>query len=427
MPSFDFGFEVRNLAEAAAAGPWTAAAIAARLRRAVGGRPRGMTALARRLVAAHPGPPTPEQILVALRADPSFPELPRTVHQVFWSAPVMDPRHGWDLPVLRTTTDVAEWLGLTPGKLDWFADVQGRNPRQPDPRLQHYTHRWVSKRGGRYRLLEVPKPRLKAIQRKLLHELLDRIPPHDAVHGFRAGRSIRSFAEPHVGRAAVWRIDLKDFFRSVPASRVHAIFQTAGYPVPVARTFTGLCSTTLPAGVRSPNTDELHRPFRRRHLPQGAPTSPALANLCAYRLDIRLAAWAAACGATYTRYADDLAFSGADDWARRASRFRRMVFQIILEEGSFPNVAKSRWMTPGGRQQLAGVVVNRRPNVCRNEFDRLKAILTNCIRHGPTSQNLEGRPDFRAHLMGKIAHLASIHPVHGAKLRALAAQIIWPC
>src|SRR5262245_29650404 len=368
MPSANFRVALRNLAEAAAAGPWTESAIAARLRQAADGRPRGMAPLARRLVAALPSPPTAEQVLRVLRADRACRKLPRTVRRVFWSAPVMGPGHGWDLPGFRTTTELAEGLGLTPGRLDWFADVRGRNTRQRVPRLRHYTHRWVSKRGGKFRLLEMPKPRLKAIQRKLLRELLDRIPPHDAAHGFRHGRSIRTFAEPHVGRAAVWRIDLKHFFPSVPTSRVHALFRAAGYPVSVARALTGMCTTMLPAEVKSPTLGDLQRPFHQRHLPQGAPTSPALANLCVYRLDVRLTAWATSCAATYTRYADDLAFSGGEDWARRGSGFRQTVFQIILEEGFVPNVAKSRWMTPGGRQQLTGVVVNRRPNVCRNAY-----------------------------------------------------------
>jgi RNA-directed DNA polymerase len=161
-------------------------------------------------------------------------------------------------------------------------------------------------------------------------------------------------------------------------------------------------------------------------LPQGAPTSPALANLAAYRLDLRLASWAAACGVSYTRYADDLAFSGGPEFARAGHRFRRTVFQIIVEEGFRPNVAKSRWMTRGGPQHLAGVVVNEHPNVRRKDYDRLKAILTNCIRHGPASQNRSNHPDFRAHLLGRLAHVAAIHPDRGRKLRALADRIVWP-
>jgi RNA-directed DNA polymerase len=413
-------FSERNLAEAAVAGPWDAAAVARRLRRAVG-RKRGFIGVARRLLAAFPTPPTAEAVLPAILADPQFQDLSGKVCQIFWSTPTMTPGHGWAVPVVRTTAELAGRLGLTIGELDWFADVQGRNPRQARTRLQHCSHCWVPKRGGRFRLLEVPKPRLKVI----LREILAHIPPHDAAHGFRPGRSIRTFAEPHANRTAVWRIDLKDFFPSIRASRVHAIFRAAGYPIAVARALTGLCTTALPASVKPPDSEVPLADLRERHLPQGAPTSPALANLAAYWLDVRLAAWAGECGITYTRYADDLAFSGDESFARSGMRFRRMVWQIITEEGFRANAAKSRWMTAGHRQHLAGVIVNRRPNVRRGDFDRLKAILTNCVRHGPAGQNRDGHPDFRAHLLGRVAHVAALHPERGKKLRGLADRIDW--
>jgi RNA-directed DNA polymerase len=415
----------RNLAEAAVAGPWQPTAISSRLRRALGVRSRRLANLARRLHSAFPNQPTAEQILRVLRADPLYPSLPRSISQVFWSTPIMRPIREWGVPPLRTTVELAQWLSLDPSQLDWFADVQGRNPKQSDPRLNHYSHRWVPKRGGRFRLLEVPKPRLRAIQRHILHELLDRIPPHEAAHGFRAGRSVRTFAEPHVGKTVVWRLDLKDFFPSVPASRIHAVFRTAGYPAAVARALTGLCTTTLPARARCPDPTGVPALFRQRHLPQGAPTSPALANLAAFRLDLRLASWAADCDVHYTRYADDLAFSGGIDLARAGHRFRRGVFQVIVDEGFTPNVAKCRWMSPGGRQQLAGIVVNRHPNLRRDELDRLKAILTNCVRHGPASQNRDGQLDFRGHLLGRIAHVSFLNPARGKILRSIADRIAW--
>jgi RNA-directed DNA polymerase len=139
-------------------------------------------------------------------------------------------------------------------------------------------------------------------------------------------------------------------------------------------------------------------------------------------MDLRLNSWAAAGRARYTRYADDLAFSGGPDLGRW---FRSTVWQIILAEGFRPNAAKSRWMTRAGRQHLGGVVVNVRPNVGRAEYDELKAILTNCIRHGPAGQNRESVSDFRAHLLGRIAHVASLNPGRGVKLKELLARIEW--
>src|SRR5262245_28746106 len=103
------------------------------------------------------------------------------------------------VPPIVTTVALAERLGLTPGQLDWFADRRGMEAKGHQQPLRHYTYRWLTSRSGKRRLLEVPLPRLKGIQRLVLHEILDNIPPHDAAHGYRSGRSIVSFAAPHAG------------------------------------------------------------------------------------------------------------------------------------------------------------------------------------------------------------------------------------
>jgi hypothetical protein len=99
--------------------------------------------------------------------------------------------------------------------------------------------------------------------------------------------------------------------------------------------------------------------------------------------------------------------------------------RIALEEGFAVNARKTRFMRRGVRQQLCGVVLNDRPNICRDEFDRLKAILHNCITHGPHTQDRAGRPDFRGHLLGRIAWVERLNPRRGANLRAWFARICW--
>jgi hypothetical protein len=140
---------------------------------------------------------------------------------------------------------------------------------------------------------------------------------------------------------------------------------------------------------------------------------------------VRLSALAAAAGAAYTRYADDLAFSGDAAFERAARRFAIHVGAVALEEGFEINTRKTRVMRRGHRQRVAGVVVNERPNVTRTEFDVLKATLHNCVRHGTANQNREAHADFRAHLLGRISHVSAIHPERGRKLRALFDQIAW--
>jgi hypothetical protein len=76
-------------------------------------------------------------------------------------------------------------------------------------------------------------------------------------------------------------------------------------------------------------------------------------------------------------------------------------------------------------QRVTGLVVNRHPNIARADYDRLKAILTRCVRHGPAGENREGRSDFRAWLQGRVAWCASVNPTRGAKLQRLFARIEW--
>jgi RNA-directed DNA polymerase len=215
---------------------------------------------------------------------------------------------------------------------------------------------------------------------------------------------------------------------------VFGIFRTAGYPEPVALALTGLCTNAMPAGtwaaVPRPTAADavaahhrLGRHLATPHLPQGAPSSPALANLSAYRLDRRLAGLAARLGARYSRYADDLVLSG--DGRLRAPGVRAFVAAIAAEEGFRVNVAKTNLTTRAGRQRVAGIVVNVHPNLARPEYDRLKAILHDAQRNGPAAANRAGHPAFRAHLQGRIAWLESLHPDRGARMRERFDRIAW--
>lgn len=161
------------------------------------------------------------------------------------------------------------------------------------------------------------------------------------------------------------------------------------------------------------------------HLPQGAPTSPALANLCALHLDRRVDELAKSAGGQYTRYADDLAISGGEGIRRTVARLSMLVTQIAVEEGFDVNHRKTRFMHRSHRQLLTGIVLNEKPNVRREHFDRLKATLTNCVRLGPTSQNRDSVRDFQAHLSGRVAHVASLNAPRGKKLREIFQQIDW--
>ena len=340
----------------------------------------------------------------------------------------------WDIPAIESVGDLANWLGVGAGELRWFADLKGLAYQKTAFQLQHYHYRILTKRFGSIRLIEAPKPRLKDLQRQILLWILDKIPPHPAAHGFVKGRSIKTFVTAHVGQRVVLRMDLRDFFPTFAGARIQAVFRTLGYPESVADLLGGICTNATPwdfwrqvGGKIDPVcAAEAKRLYSRPHLPQGAPTSPALANICCYRLDCRLAALAESAGATYTRYADDLAFSGGKEFEKCAERFGLHVAVISREEGLGVNHRKTRIMRQGVRQHLAGLVTNARINVVRRDFDRLKAVLTNCVRSGPDSQNREGRPHFRSHLQGRIAFVEMVNLEKGRRLRAIFERIQWP-
>ena len=345
----------------------------------------------------------------------------------------VDAAKDWPVPVIESPGELATWFGISSSELRWFADLKGLEHKSSSPKLRHYHYQVLAKQFGHIRLLEAPKSRLKELQRKILAEILEKVPAHATAHGFVKQRSIKTFVEPHVGQRVVLRMDLQDFFPSFSASRIQAFFRTLGYPEPVAALLTGICTNAAPRciwkgighEINSANLHAAQELYSKPHLPQGAPTSPALANLCSYRIDCRLSGLAGVVGAEYTRYADDLAFSGDETFEKRIERFSTHVAAILLEEGFTVHFRKTRVMRQGVRQHLAGLVVNQHVNVIRSDFDRLKATLTNCVRSGAGSQNREGHPDFRSHLEGRVGFVEMVNPTKGPRLRRIFEQIQW--
>lgn len=324
-----------------------------------------------------------------------------------------DRRPLWGLPVIETPDALWQFLGLR----DFRELVQLADPNLIEGRpayrtaMKNYHVRSIPKRsGGEPRILQIPKPRLMAVQRRLLREILEKIPNHPAATAFHRGADIATHAAPHCGRPVVLCSDLRDFFGTVTQRRVAALFQWLGYPSSVAHILSLLCTTYSRYDRTRPS---------RRCLPQGAPSSPALANLVCHALDRRLSGLARRFEADYTRYADDLTFSGGDKFKRGMKNFLALLDAILRDEGFYPQRKKRRIMRRGRPQRVTGLLVNDRPSLGRAELDRLRAILHNAARAGSLeSQNRERRPNFRAYLEGRIAWAARFHPARAARLRA---------
>jgi retron-type reverse transcriptase len=315
------------------------------------------------------------------------------------------------LPVLHTPADVATALGLSIKQLRWLCfhtEVATRT---------HYVKFQVPKKSGGMRTLAAPHKKLKATQHWILANIAGKFPVTEAAHGFVAGRGIVTNANPHVGKTAVVNLDLENFFPTVVFPRVRAVFERYGYSGSVATILALLC-TECPRAVVTYAGTKYEAATGPRGLPQGAPTSPALSNQVARKLDKRLMGVANKLGFTYTRYADDLTFSGGEELKGRIGWLLAKVRNVARSEGFAVNEKKTRVMRRSAAQTVTGVVVNEKASVSREELRRLRAILHRAKTEGLEAQNREGKPNFRAWLVGKIAFVNMIRPDVGAKLKA---------
>ncbi len=317
-------------------------------------------------------------------------------------------KHG--LPQLVTAADVVKLLGL--------ADVTALTPlqRAGTGTGAPYVEFEIDKATGGKRAIAAPRAPLRKVQRTILREILDKLPMHDAAHGFIKGRSTVTNAKPHEAAALVVKLDLVDFFPTVHFRRVRGLFGQLGYSGDVANLLASLCTyrPVLADGhVAWPGV-----------LPQGAPTSPALANLACRRLDARLSALAKKSGAIYTRYADDLTFSFSSE-PKTLGRFLWWVDQICQQEGFCENTRKRRVLRKKNQQRVTGIVVNSGMFVPRRDRHRFRAILANVKKNG-IDVEAKGNKDFEAYLRGFASYVKMVQPELGTKwvaeVKALLAK-----
>ena len=323
-----------------------------------------------------------------------------------------------DVPQLPTCHALAEWLFLPIERLEYLADVNGRYDQHGEEAINHYRYILRPKKSGSLRIIEAPKPHLKTAQRQILHGILDKVSAHSNAFGFVRGRNCIGAAARHAAEQTLLSFDLRDFFPSIGSARVFGLFRCLGYPYEVARTLTGLCTTTTPLRIVNQLASADRHNYRRPHLPQGSPASPALANLTAFTLDRRLSALARSLSANYSRYADDLSFSGD---RMIGGTLLRVVPSIVAEEGFHLNTAKTRIASRTSRQIVTGIVVNEHLNVDRRVFDNLKAVIHACGKAGDLQLD---DPAFRNSLLGKIGWVEAVNRNRGQKLWKLLSVTI---
>lgn len=216
------------------------------------------------------------------------------------------------------------------------------------------------KKKGEFRTITAPNAGLKCIQRCINVLLLERFVAHPAAYGFVPGKSIVDNAKVHLGQRYIYNIDLKDFFPSITIGRVFACLQLPplSFDKETASLLADLCCHE---GV----------------LPQGAPTSPILTNITCQRLDWRLNKLARRYDLRYSRYADDITFSGMTNLFHEDGDFVKALQQFIEMEGFHINSAKTRLNSYYERQEVTGLIINEKPNVTQKYVKQIRTMLYN--------------------------------------------------
>ena len=314
----------------------------------------------------------------------------------------------YNLPICGTASEIAAAMGITVGQLRFLAFSRKTST------ISHYIRFKIPKKTGGERLISAPMPRLKRSQHWILVNILEKLELHDAAHGFRPNRSIVSNAQPHVAADVIINFDLKNFFPSISYKRVKGLFHSFGYSEAAATIFALLCT--------EPTTEEVeldgktyYVALTERHLPQGSPASPAISNLLCRRLDRRLTGMAEHLNFVYTRYADDLTFSASGDSLDHICNILRRTESIVTHEGFTINEQKTRILRKSRQQEVTGVVVNSKLNICNKTLKRFRATLYQIEKDGLEGKHWGNSPDLIAAIQGFANFVAMVNPEKGAE------------
>ena len=308
---------------------------------------------------------------------------------------------------LRTVADLSRHIGVS------IADL-GALAQELDAQGEHsvlYRSREQPKKTSGVRCIDAPQRKLKWVQQRINDRLLQHVPVHPTVRGGVRGTNVRSHVRPHVGKPMVANFDIENFFSSIRFGQVYALFHRMGCAPDAARLLTRLTT------------------FKGR-LPQGAPTSSMLANLIVgygeHSFALRQANLALQHGSESSMWVDDLTISGVPYLPRLSSTVARIAEQC----GLTLNAEKTRFQGHTKRQMVTGIVVNKQPNVPREEYRHIRALLHQCRCRGPRtvveqSDEIRSVSQLKNSLRGKIAHVNNINSERGAKLLAQYNTINW--
>lgn len=259
-------------------------------------------------------------------------------------------------------------------------------------RKKYYTKKYILKKYGTRRELLIPNSYLKSIQKKILHNILEGLKPSIYVHSYLKNKTINDNAKPHVKAKIILKLDIKDFFSSIDFEMLYRIIPNSIFPKSVKTLLLNLC-------------------LYDNYLPQGAPTSPMLSNLVLRDFDNYIGEYSKKFNINYTRYADDLTFSGDFNPYKLKNKV-----EAFLNEMSFNlNNKKTKIITNAKRQIITGVVVNEKLNVPSSYKRKIRQEIYYIKKYGLDSHlsclKYNGSRDkYLESLRGRINYVLSIVP-----------------
>ncbi|MEO2035269.1 MAG: reverse transcriptase domain-containing protein [Planctomycetaceae bacterium] len=315
------------------------------------------------------------------------------------------------VPELSTVSDLADAMEISVGELRWLSF------HRKAATDSHYQRFGIRKKTGGIRIISAPMPRLKRAQQWILQNIIEPIELHRAAHGFRRGRSIVTNAEPHVNSDVVINVDVQDFFPTVTFPRVRGVFRHLGYSGQLATVLALLCSEPDQVEVElDGRTFYVARTPRR--LPQGAPSSPGITNIICRGLDARLDRIALQLGFRYTRYADDITFSGSGEAVGMVGRALRRIRYAVKDEGFRLHPNKTRVLHKSRRQEVTGLVVNDGISIRRDLLRGFRAVLFQIERDGPAGKQWGKSGNVMLSIEGFANFVAMVDQEKGAVLQA---------
>lgn len=303
-----------------------------------------------------------------------------------------------NLPVIFDKNHLSKLLGINSSVLSYYIYYTE----------QFYSDFKIPKKRGGYRKIEAPSLNLKKIQRWILDNILKCFPISNYAVGFRENYSILNNAKPHTNKKIIYNIDIMDFFPSINQNDVYFIFYNKGYTSEVSYIFSKLLTF-------------------KEHLPQGAPSSPYIANLKCEKMDFSLGQLANRIGATYTRYADDMTFSSNDVEGLLSNL--RIIKKIVHNNNFNLNIKKERLKYNNQKQEVTGLIVNDGIKVKRSYKKEIEKHIYYCKKYGVYEHlkrnNLEYVSFFKEYLYGMVHFVKMIEPEIGQAYLKELKEIKW--